>query len=83
MDLDEIAAQGRWKLGIFSDINTTAVDGCLNRLTIALEKFKVCPTSDVHELGAWNDPFYSLLATFATPASSIYSMPVYRIWLNM
>ena len=24
-DLDEIAAQGRWKLGIFSDLNTTAV----------------------------------------------------------
>ena len=50
-DLDEIAAQGRWKLGIFSDLNTTAVDGCLNRLSTALEKFKVCPSSDVHGLG--------------------------------
>ena len=42
-DLDEIAAQGRWKLGLFSDLNTTAVDGCLDRLYTALEKFKVCP----------------------------------------
>ena len=51
-DLDEIAAQGRWKLGIFNDLNTTAVDGCLNRLSAALENFKVCPASDVHGLDA-------------------------------
>ena len=51
-DLDEIASQGRWKLGIFSDLNATAVDGCLNRLSTALENFKVCPASDVHGLGA-------------------------------
>ena len=51
MDLDEITAQGRWKLGIFSDLNTTAVDGCLNRLSIALEKFKVCPASEIRGLG--------------------------------
>ena len=47
-DLDEIAAQGRWKLGIFSDLNTTAVDGCLNRLSTALEDFKVRLASDIH-----------------------------------
>ena len=51
-DLDEIAAQGRWKLGIFSDLNTKAVDGCLDRLSIAVENFKVCPTSDDYGLGA-------------------------------
>ena len=51
-DLDEIAAQGRWKLGIFSDLNTTAVDNCLDRFSTALEKFKVCSTSDVRCLGA-------------------------------
>ena len=51
-DLDEVAAQGRWKLGIFSDLNTTAVDGCLDRLSTAIENFKVCPTSDVYGLGA-------------------------------
>ena len=76
-DLDEIAAQGRWKLGIFTDINMTAINGCLDRLSTAVENFKVCPTSDVHGLGAC-DPFYSLLAAFATPASSGYCIPVYR-----
>ena len=50
-DLDEIAAQGRWKLGIFSDLNTGAVDGCLGHLSTAIEKFKVCSTSDVHCMG--------------------------------
>ena len=51
-DLDEIAAQGRWKLGIYSDINMTVVDGCLDRLSTAIENFKVCPTSDVYGFGA-------------------------------
>ena len=83
-DLDEISAQGRWKLGIFSDLNTTAVDGCLNSLSVALENFRVCAVSGVHGLGAWYDPFYSLLAIFATPASSSHSTRVCRrtrIWL--
>ena len=55
-------------------------------VSTALENFKVCLVSEVHGLDAWYDPFYSLLATFATPASFSYSMPVYwrtRIWLNM
>ena len=51
-DFDEIAAQGRWKLGIYSDINMTVVDGCLDRLSTAIENFKVCPTSDVYGFGA-------------------------------
>ena len=51
-DLDEIAAQGRWKLGIYSDLNMTVVDGCLDRLSTAIENFKVCRTSDVYGLGA-------------------------------
>ena len=51
-DLDEITAQGRWKLAIFIDLNTTAVDGCLNCLSTALEKFKVCSVSNIHGLGA-------------------------------
>ena len=50
-DLDKIAAQDSWRLGIYSDLSTTAVDDCLNRLSTALEKFKVCHTSDVHGLG--------------------------------
>ena len=51
-ELNKIAAQGSWKLGIYSDLNVTAVDDCLNRLSTSLEKFKVCPISDVHGLGA-------------------------------
>ena len=50
-DLDKITAQGRWLLGIYSDLNKSAVDDCLNRLSTALEKFKVCPISEVHGLG--------------------------------
>ena len=46
-ELDKITAQDSWRLGIYSDLNSTAVDDCLNRLSTALEKFKVCPTSDV------------------------------------
>ena len=44
-DLDKIVAQGSWRLGIYSDLNATAVDDCLNRLSTALEKFKVCLAS--------------------------------------
>ena len=51
-DLDKITAQGRWKLGIFRDLNVKAVDGCLNSLSTALDNIKVCPASDVHCLGA-------------------------------
>ena len=51
-DLDKITAQGRWKIGIFSDLNAKAVYGCLNRLSTALEKFTVRPVSDLHGLGA-------------------------------
>ena len=51
-ELDKIAAQGPWKLGLYSDLNLMVVDDCLNRLSTAIEKFKVCPTSDVCILGA-------------------------------
>ena len=61
-ELDKIAAQGSWRLGIYSDLNTTAVDDCLNHLSIALEKFKVRPTSDVHGLGRRLDMTFLQLA---------------------
>ena len=51
-ELDKITAQGPWLLGIYSDLNASAVDGCLGRLSTALEKFKVCPTTDSHGSGA-------------------------------
>ena len=50
-ELDKITRQRPWLLGIYSDLNMSAVDGCLDRLSTALEKFKVCLTSDVHVLG--------------------------------
>ena len=50
-ELDKVSAQGPWKLGIYSDLNTTAVDECLNHLSAALEKFKVCPTFDLLGFG--------------------------------
>ena len=58
-DLYKIAMQGSWRLGIYSDLNTTAVDDCLNRLSTALEKFKVCPTFDVHGLDQTLDMTFS------------------------
>ena len=51
-ELEKITAQGPWLLGIYSELNTSAVDGCLDRLSTALEKFKVCPTSDIYGLDA-------------------------------
>ena len=50
-ELEKITAQGRWMLGIYKDVNSKAVDGCLDSLSTALEKFKVGPTSGVHCLG--------------------------------
>ena len=40
-ELDKITSQGPWLLGIYSDLNTAAVDHCLDHLSSALEKFKV------------------------------------------
>jgi hypothetical protein len=43
-DLNKIIAQGPW--WIYKDLDTSAVDDCLNRLSTAFEKFMVvCPTS--------------------------------------
>ena len=47
-ELDKIASQAPWKLVLYSDLNTSAVNACLDRLSIALEKFKVVLTSDTH-----------------------------------
>ena len=43
-ELDKIASQGPLLPWIYSDLSTSAP---LDRLSIALEKFKVCLTSDV------------------------------------
>ena len=49
-ELEKIAAQGSWRLGMYSDLNTRAVDDCMSRLSTALEKFKVYPASVIHVL---------------------------------
>ena len=52
-ELEKITAQGRWVMGIYNNVNSKVVDGCVNSLSTALEKFKVHPTSGVrvHGLG--------------------------------
>lgn len=50
--LAKITPQGRWLLAKYEDPNTRAVDDCLDRLSTALEKFKVClRIDDVHNFG--------------------------------
>ena len=51
-ELDKITAQGPCRLVVYSDLNTSAVNDCLDRLSTAVERFKVCPTSEVHGLGS-------------------------------
>ena len=52
-DLDKITAQGPYLLRIYKDLNTSVVDDCLIRLSTALEKFKVCPTSGYITFMVW------------------------------
>jgi hypothetical protein len=58
--LEKVAARGPWLQEIYSDLNTSTVDDCLGRLSAALEKFKVCSTSDVHGLECLTSPFPQL-----------------------
>ena len=51
-ELEIIIAQYPWLLGIYNDLNASPVEDCLDRLSSILEKFKVCPTSDIHDLEA-------------------------------
>lgn len=47
-ELEKITSQGSWLQGIYSDLNATTVDDCLDRLSTALEQVKVCSMS-----GSW------------------------------
>ena len=40
-ELTEIRNQNEWLQGLYTDLNTDAVDTCLNQLSAAQEKFKV------------------------------------------
>ena len=39
--LAEITAQDRWRNVLYKELNSSAVDNCLNQLSAALETFKV------------------------------------------
>jgi len=40
-ELTEIRNQNEWLQGLYTNLNTDAVDTCLNQLSAAQEKFKV------------------------------------------
>jgi len=41
-ELTEIRKQNEWLQGLYTDLNMEAVEGCLDQLSAANEKFKVC-----------------------------------------
>ena len=40
-DLLEISEQKRWVIALYKELNTNTLEACMNRLSIAMEKFKV------------------------------------------
>ncbi|PPQ85095.1 hypothetical protein CVT26_005523, partial [Gymnopilus dilepis] len=40
-DLLEISEQNRWVMAFYKDLNSSTLEACMNRLSIALEKFKL------------------------------------------
>ncbi|PPQ84114.1 hypothetical protein CVT26_013224, partial [Gymnopilus dilepis] len=46
-DLLEISEQKRWVIALYKDLNTNTLEACMNRLSIALEKFKL--TNDIRD----------------------------------
>jgi len=54
-ELTEIRKQNEWLQGLYTDLNMEAVEGCLDQLSAAHEKFKVCAAvtqneADIHPL---------------------------------
>ena len=41
-ELSEIRKQNKWLQGLYTDLNMEAVEDCLNQLSAANDKFKVC-----------------------------------------
>lgn len=75
--LADVTAQDRWRNVIYKDLNSKAVDSCLDLLSTALEKFKVCLCIlGVYGLGVDITLFFSLLMISVTPTSSWNSMAV-------
>ncbi|KDR85866.1 hypothetical protein GALMADRAFT_234981 [Galerina marginata CBS 339.88] len=40
-DLKEISEQNRWVIAVYRELNTSTLEDCINRLSTALEKFKL------------------------------------------
>ena len=76
-ELADITAQDQWKNVFYKDLNSSAVDTCLNLLSTALEKFKVCLCIlEVYGSAVDITLFSSLLMTSVIPTSSWNSMAV-------
>ena len=41
-ELTEIRKQNEWLQGLYTNLNMDAIERCLNQLSAAQEKFKVC-----------------------------------------
>ena len=41
-DLEKISAQNRWVIAVYKQPNMNAIENCMNRLSIAMQKFSVC-----------------------------------------
>ena len=41
-DLTKISAQNRWVIAVYKQRNLNALEGCMNRLSTAMQKFTVC-----------------------------------------
>ena len=53
-DLSKISAQNRWVKAIYKQLNMKALEKCMNRLSIAMQKFTVCIWTNDGYLG-WGD----------------------------
>jgi hypothetical protein len=42
-ELAELRSQNEWLQGLYTNLNMDAVESCLNQLSTAQDKFKVCP----------------------------------------
>jgi hypothetical protein len=70
-ELSELRNQNEWLQGLYTDVNIEAVESCINQLSTAQEKFKVCRWISVSKwLSRLTFPRYSLLTTSVAPISS-------------
>ena len=51
-DLREINVQNRWVIAFYKELNMGMLEDCMNRLSTALERFKVCLLLYYHDQGS-------------------------------